>query len=151
MSVLTPEKALRKVQVAAEKIRNDKTASVGTVSLGDVVRQGDVYLVSIGDLPKARVPTTNRQLAPGDSQGSRHVLHGECELYAADKSEVLQMIAKHVSGYAGFDELVGPVFKTLGDVEVSHPEHGNRILPAGEVFAVVYQRAFADEVRRQID
>jgi hypothetical protein len=43
------------------------------------------------------------------------------------------------------------VFRTIGETTVEHPEHGNRVMPAGECFAVVYQRQFGEEVRRQLD
>jgi hypothetical protein len=151
MKNLTPAKAFAQVQSAAEQIRNDETADVGTVSLGDVIRQGDIYVVAIGQLPELRTRTTNRQLAPGTSQGSRHTLAGKCEVYEADKAEVTAMIFKHVRDIELHAELVGPVFKTLGPVTLEHPEHGNRILPADEVFAVYYQRQLAEEVRRQAD
>lgn len=150
---LTPAKAFAKVQSVAEKIKNDETASVGTVSKGDVIRQGDIYLVAIGSLPSTARRITDRQLAPGTSQGSRHVLKGECEVYEADRQEVAvliggAMVPQKVEIHA---ELIGPVFRAVGEVEVDHPEHGNRVLPAGEVFATYYQRQFAEEIRRQAD
>jgi hypothetical protein len=152
MRNLTPDKALVKVREAAEKICNDETAAIGTVSPGDVIRQGDIYIVAIRELPKLSKPIKDRQLAPGTTPGSRHVLVGDCEVYEADKAEVMAELFKVVRGVeiAG-EQLIGPVFKTIGQVEVDHPEHGNRVLPAGECFAVVYQRAFAEEVRRQAD
>lgn len=152
-ATMTAEKAFRKVEKSAEKIRNDETAVVGTVSVGDTVRQGDVYLVCIGGLPKTLTPISNRQLAPGDTQGSRHILEGDCRIYDADKAETMALVQKALAPRTVnlAAPLIGPVFECLGDVEVTHPEHGNRVLPAGEKFAVVYQRAFANEVRRQID
>jgi hypothetical protein len=145
--------ALRRVQEVAERIRNDEVATVGTVSAGDVVRQGDLYLVALAKLPERRQPTTNRQLAPGTSQGSRHVLHGLCEVFIVEPDDVLPLIAAALQP-AAVDlhaELVGPVFRNLEEVTITHPEHGDRVLPAGEVFATIYQRAFADVVRRQLD
>jgi hypothetical protein len=151
MKTMTPDKAFRQVQAAAEKIRNDEPATIGTVSPGDVIRHGDIYIVAIPKLPTLRKSTKNRQLAPGTSQGSRHTLKGDCEIFDADKAEVIADIAKVVKGVELHEPLIGPVFKTIGQVEVEHPEHGNRVLPAGEFFAVVYQRSFGEEIKRQLD
>lgn len=150
MATMTAEKAFRKVEQSAEKIKNDETAIVGTMSKGDVVRQGDLYLVSIGELPKTRREISDRQLAPGDTQGSRHILEGDCVIYDGDKKE-LSVLIEAAIGRTVAGPLIGPVFETVGQVEVTHPEHGNRVLPCGEVVAVVYQRMFAEEVRRQVD
>jgi len=153
MKTLTAQKTLARVQTTAEAIRNDETAEVGTVSVGDVIRQGDLYVVAIEGLPAIVKPIKNRQLAPGTSQGSRHSLIGDCEIFEADKDHVMAIITRALAPKKVelHSVLIGPVFRTIGTVELDHPEHGNRILPAGEVFAVVYQRAFADEVRRQLD
>lgn len=147
------EGAFSQVQETAEKIRNDETATVGTVSAGDVIRQGDLYVVALKGLPSTARPIKDRQLAPGTSQGSRHVLKGDCQVYEADRRQIMTLIggAMVPAKVELHEPLIGPVFETKGEVELDHPEHGNRILPAGEVFAVVYQRAFAEEVRRQVD
>lgn len=148
--VMTAEKAFAEVRKQAERIKNDEPATVGTVSIGDVVRQGDLYLVAIGDLPAKRTPTGERQLAPGNTQGSRHVLAGECEVFTAEPAAIAALVKKS-NGVIIPAPLLGPVFRTVGEVTVEHPEHGHRALPAGECFATVYQRAFADEVRRAQD
>lgn len=152
-ATVTAEKALSKVQRRAERIRNDEIAVVGTVSKGDVIRQGDLYLVALPELPAARTKTCERQLAPGSTQGSQHVLKGECEVFSANQNDVMSLIAEALRPAATelYAELIGPVFRTLGETTVTHPEHGDRVLPAGECFAVVYQRAFAEEVRRTQD
>lgn len=148
---MTAERAFAEVREKAERIKNDEPAVVGTVSAGDVVRQGDLYLVALKRLPEKRKATAERQLAPGTSQGSRHVLAGDCEVFTAEAEDVRGLIAEALPGADVPAQLVGPVFRTKGEVTVTHPEHGHRTLPAGECFAVVYQRAFADEVRRQLD
>lgn len=154
--MLTAENALTQVQEQAERVRNDETAVVGTVSKGDVIRQGDVYLICItGLIDKIALKAIkDRQLAPGTTQGSRHVVQGDCEVYQAeDAGAVIGTVAEALKpSQAGlFPQLIGPIIHARGAVEIDHPEHGNRILPGGEWYAVVYQRAFADEVRRQQD
>jgi hypothetical protein len=46
--------------------------------------------------------------------------------------------------------LDGPILKSANPIEVDHPEHGNVKLPAG-VYGIVYQRQYADELRRVAD
>lgn len=156
----TASQALEQVRAVAEEIRNDETATVGTVSRGDVVRQGDLYVVCITGYTQQLVlkATKRRQLAPGTSQGSRHVLKGTCRIFTVQspRSLALAAIADALAPRKVdlHEELLGPLFETVGEVELDHPEHGNRLLPAGETFAVIYQRAFAQEearVRRQQD
>lgn len=150
MKTVTAAKAFSEVQSQVEKIKNDEVASVGTVSLGDVIRQGDLYIVAIGALPTQKTVRSDRQLAPGVSQGSRHVLDGDCRVFDGDKTQTAALIKK-ANGAATPEELIGPVFQSSGEVTVTHPEHGDRILPGGECFAVVYQRQHAEEIRRQLD
>jgi len=109
--------------------------------------------VALTELPATRKTISDRQLAPGTTQGSRHVLEGECEVFSASAADVMPLIAKamHPATTELHAELMGPVFRTLGEVTVTHPEHGDRVLPTGECFAVVYQRQHAEEVRRQQD
>lgn len=153
MKNLSAEKAFSKIQAAAEKIRNDEPATIGTVSLGDVIRQGDLYLVSIGGLPRTLRRLKSPQLAPGSSRGSRHILVGDFEIFEPEPEHVMALIARAIAPrtFESYVPLVGPVFRTHGQVEVTHPEHGNRLLPGGECFAVIYQRAFGREVRPQLD
>lgn len=153
MKVLTAVNAYLKVQRAAEQIRNDERAVIGTMSIGDVVRQGDLYIVSIGGLPRTWRRLKSPQLAPGHTQGAHHVLLGNFEIYEPDPEHALTLIARALAPrkFESYVPLIGPVFRTLGPVEVDHPEHGNRLLPGGECFAVVYQRAFGVEVRPQAD
>jgi len=150
--ILTAEKALKTVEEVAEKIRSDETETVGTVSPGDVIRQGDLMLVAVKRLPDKRTPRTNRQLVVGASIGSRHVIEGEVELFDV-KPEDSMIVVQEAFGkpLELFAELMGPVFKTVGESILTHPTHGDKILPVGECFAAVHQRQFAEEVRRQLD
>jgi len=150
---LTPTKAFSEIKKVAEQIRNDELQAVGTVSAGDVIRQGDLYLVALGKAAITRGELLkDRQLAPGTTQGSRHCIEGDVDLFrASNASQVAETINRLVKNAAVEPELIGPVFVTDGKCELTHPEHGKFALPAGETFAVVYQRAHADVVRRQMD
>jgi hypothetical protein len=145
----TIERDMKSIGEHAEKIRNDKTEKVSTMSIGDVVRQGDIYITRIASLPNSAKPINDRQLASGTTQGSRHVLKGG-SLYSADASELAKLI-KSASGATIPVELIGPVFVPEADVTIEHPEHGHRILPRECIGAVTYQRAFAGTIRRVQD
>lgn len=137
--MLTATKALKAVQESAEKIKNDAPQRFPeAASVGDVFRQGDVYVELLGAVPSRakRDPQPQAQLAPGTTQGSRHVL---------DSLEGVTMYR-----LASPTVLDGPILDLATERTVTHPEHGNVILPPG-VYGISYQRAFADELRRQAD
>lgn len=151
MATANVQRDITAIRKSAERMDAAKTAAIGAASVGDVVRQGDLYLVCLEALPAGgeRAP---RQLAPGETQGSRHVAAGECVVHRpASAAAVAQLIKTACRGAEVPAELVGPLVECLGETTIEHPEHGHRILPAGSVWAVVYQRAFGEEVRRVQD
>jgi hypothetical protein len=141
------------VRETVESIRNNEPATIAVMSAGDVVRQGDLYLVALDRAPKKAGEHAGRQLAPGDTQGSRHVASGDCEIYSPETSSATNTLARLIPATKGQILFLGPVIKARGPVTIEHPEHGWRSLPAG-VYQVVYQRSFAavdQEIRRQMD
>jgi len=92
------------------------TRVVRKIEAGQFVRQGDVYAVRIKAIPSGLKETQERQLAPGNTQGSRHVLAGQVKVWARDNG----------------DSLTGPVFEVLGkSATLTHPEHAHIDLPTG--------------------
>lgn len=138
MATVTATKAYREVLKHAENIKNDDAQRVETCSPGDAWAQGDVLLVSLEKMPTGctAIDKPELQLAPGTTQGSRHCL------------DSLAGIALY--RLANPTPLDGPVIKAVREFTVTHPEHGDIALPAG-VWGVVYQRQFADELRRVQD
>ena len=143
----TKAKEVSEVQASVVEMRESvegstaadtKTLNAADLKLGNVVRQGDIYLTLISDLPEGKA-SIDMQLAPGESQGSRHILKG-------DVSIVEVKSFKNVNA-----ALIGPAFKCNSAVEVTHPEHGNVILPEGTIWQTTYQQSYADEVRRVQD
>lgn len=114
-----------------------------SMATGEVVRQGDLYLERLTELPRdLGKRTEDRQLAVGQTQGSRHVV---------------DPAPKGLAIYArpeGATALVGPVVSSPKRFRLTHPEHGHFSLPAG-VYQVRYQRDFAkeraEEIRRVAD
>lgn len=137
-------------ELQIERIANDDSKLLESFAVGDVSHQGDIILIAIARLPKSIKPRRNRQLAEGDTQGSRHVLQ-RGEIYDAPAYETAAMIME-ASGCRVDEQYVGPVFvapqaPTADDL--THPEHGNQGFPAGTVCAVVFQRNLDAEEREQ--
>lgn len=105
---------------------------------GDHHWQGDIAIQYINQKP----PTTGKwehgfQLAPGTTQGSRHVLAEN----APGTVDVLKIDGS---------PLDGPIIVARDEFTVTHPEHRNATFPAG-VYRVQYQRQYAEELRRVVD
>ena len=95
---------------------------------GTEIRQGDVYLYPIaapGDMNPSQALGT-RQLAPGTTAGSRHVIEGDACLYARPAGS----------------RLVGPWLEVRTRAVLTHPEHAHISLPPGW-YEVAYQREYA--------
>lgn len=102
----------------------------------DAIRQGDIYITRLDALPKGLKPAKNNQLAPGNTQGSRHVVRADVDVRVLERSG---------------DVLTGPVIDAPNGCYVEHPEHGDIDIQCGGVFSVTYQRAHAEELRRVED
>ena len=102
-------------------------------------QQGDIYLKKLVDIPDGAQPIPpRRQLVPGVSMGSRHCL---------DSLAGVQMFT-----VATPTPLDGPVLVLSQERSITHPKHGDICgLPGGAVMQVIYQRAYATEVRRVVD
>lgn len=131
-------KELEAIQQHAESIRNDAEHRIETMSPGDAWAQGDVGIVCLESLPanSTKIKKPSAQLAPGTTQGSRHCLRS--------------MRGLSLYTIRGATPLDGPVIEAKRGCAIDHPEHGNVVLPPG-VYAIVYQRAYADELRRVQD
>jgi len=140
--MLTATKAFELVQSTANEKKRAKPIRVGSLAPGDEVRQGDVYFVALSEVPSnaAVIRKPNLQLAPGTTQGSRHI--------------VTDATAKNAKFYARHEATVldGPIIEVVSaPVEVSHPEHGHVIFDSPGVYGVHYQRQFAEELKRVQD
>lgn len=164
---------LREAQAQVEKIKNDDPQNFPeAASIGDAVRQGDVYIQLIDDVTSApflfkkTAPSFPMQLAPGNTKGSRHCLeHGRgvtayepCDSgsietvnqlaaqygIAANSPDLRQQLrtaefqarkagtnANKISSVDAFSLLLlaGPIFVLTETNTVTHPEHGDWILP----------------------
>lgn len=111
-------------------------------SIGDFVRQGDLYLI-VSDKPpasyvKAAAKKKSVQLVPGNTEGAKHCLDS---LAAVD--------LYYPSDWPNFDSLDGPCFTTKSEVTVLHPTHGAVTVPKGFTISTRYQREIDVETRRE--
>jgi len=125
--------------------RTAKAEKIGPPSLGDVIRQGDVFLVNV-EYNHNGVSLTEKQIAPGNTQGSRHVMRGQFSYVELGSVEAVHNVLPKVIIPS---ELSGCIINCISECELDHPEHGNKILPANTSWAVVFQRAYLEnEIRR---
>lgn len=125
------------VQTTARAVAKRKTQRFPeAASPGDAVRQGDVYIRMLSRVPKGAVAisTCPTQLADGTTQGSRHCL---------DSTDGVTAFAR-----ARPTEYDGPILRLDRERTLTHPEHGDWVLPPG-VYAIGYQRTIDSEERIQ--
>lgn len=131
-------KAYEDVKSHADSIKNDEAHHIESIDVNDAWAQGDVLIRRIAAVPKKAKPERKPelQLATGTTQGSRHTLDSldGITLYRIDNPNPCE----------------GPVFESDRRFEVKHPEHGDVSLPAG-CYAIEYQQAYAEELRRVAD
>jgi len=130
-----------------EAIINDAPKLHEAFLPGDVTYQGDLILVCIAQLPTSAKRRDNRQLADGNTQGSRHILK-RGDVYDAEKAEIAGLIQAATGKQIGHN-YIGPVFVSPEEPtcdDLWHPDHGNHgFKPAGAVVAVVYARNLDNE------
>lgn len=106
---------------------------------GQHCRQGDVYLLCVASRPSCYAkPTANRQLAPGQSKGSRHIVDGAVAIFTADERQAREAIRSLPGSVSSRLTLPGPCVEATERFTLTHPEHAHHSLPAG-VYVVLYQ------------
>lgn len=142
------EKTMKQITEAAEDIKNDAPAGVA-LAVGDVLRQGDLYVVRVHELPARKTKRKNRQLADGDTQGSRHVLRGKCGLFDVRAGDVDALLKKADRRFDVRDYQVGPAFETTEAITIEHPEHGHRTLTEPGCYISIFQRSLTADEREE--
>lgn len=142
-ATMTAAQSFSRVQESVEKIDRSKPQRFPeAASAGDSFRQGDLYITRLDALPSDIKPLEAKpgqdpaQLAEGTTQGSRHVLD------SLEGVEMYELATKTA--------LDGPILNLAKERTVTHPEHGHVCLPPGS-YAITYQRAYAEELRRVAD
>ncbi|NBU72987.1 MAG: hypothetical protein EBS53_16355 [Bacteroidetes bacterium] len=202
-ATITIDQAISRVDEAVEKVKNDAEQRFpDAASVGDAVRQGDIYIQKIDDVtscPKLyrllQNPQYPMQLAPGNTKGSRHMLEASdgATVYVLNVAEISdpddwqavrdstaalsEEVRALAATIAGTDEekenglirwsspasivadqiadalgFCGPIFNLTKEGKVSHPEHGDWVLPPGS-YRITFQRTVASDrsIRRVLD
>jgi len=121
--------AIGKVEEAA-KVARPEVRRVERMAISEAARQGDIYLVRIPATAPKGAKREDHQLAPGTTQGSRHVATGDVEVFEASGVPKGSQIDERA--------LLGPVIVASGRCLVTHPEHAHVDLPPGH-YQVVHQ------------
>ena len=125
------QKIIEKIQAAARSSTTE-TRFIRTMDKGEIAHQGDVYLVRINDCVDRGVETSNHQLAPGTTKGSRHVVVGDVQVFESIER----------------NELLGPIVVARSRFRLTHPEHAEHSLPSG-TYQVGYQLDYQTRSRVQ--
>lgn len=115
-----------------ERLAKEKAVAemrvVEAIAVGKVVRQGDIYIHRVNDDHVRGAQTEGRQLAMGQSTGSRHVAEAPAQVFEGIKAPE----------WCAFRIFLGPVIEAKDRFVVTHPEHAHVSLPAG-VYQVTHQ------------
>ena len=107
-------------------ITKKKKIVVESIKINQYIRQGDVYIRRIEKITGIK-KISNRQLAPGLTKGSRHMVDDSVDLF---------------DGFIPLNEspnfTFGPQIKAKKSFKITHPEHADFTLPAGN-YQVSYQ------------
>ncbi len=134
-------------KVAAMAAKSDRVRVVEkhVVSSTEVfeIRQGDVMLYMCEPFSDDELDswerTTDMQLAPGSSKGSRHIMEdpSKVEIYITPRSRV--------------EPLVGPRLRVLERTLLTHPDHNLVSLPAGDYYIRFQRDLEREEIERLAD
>ena len=136
---ITTEAALKRIQESARHMPEVRVIS--DMKIGEVARQGDIYIERISSIRGKGASVKSRQLAPGTTKGSRHIV---------DESPAVTLWASSPSldNKAAFQ--VGPAIEAKGDFSITHPEHAWLKFAVGNgvhYFQVWFQADYARKER----
>jgi len=138
---ITTETATRQIQEAAKHLPEVRV--ITAMKIGEVVRQGDIYIERVPDIASKGKAVKSRQLAPGTTKGSRHIVD-------ESPSVTLWESKPRLDNKAAFQ--VGPAIEAKGDFSITHPEHAWIKFVVGKetrFFQVWFQSDYARKERAQ--
>lgn len=151
MATITRKRRSAKPPAAESLVNNaPRLFTEADFPVGSVSHQGDLILVRITALPAGAKRRKSRQLAEGQTMGSRHVVERGA-VYQCAAADVAAAI-KSAAGCEVAAQYIGPVFVSPAsptEHDLDHPEHGHQGFPPGAVMACVYQRNLDAEQREQ--
>jgi hypothetical protein len=133
MQTMTPLAAHEEIAKAA-KAPLVEHRQIAAMKVGQFARQGDVYIERIASVNADWKVSADRQLAPGTSPGSRHVVTAGPVLRVSPTVNPRETSKRGV-------RLLGPQIHAEHGFTVTHPEHAHLCMPPGD-YQVSYQLDF---------
>ena len=119
---MTTQEVFAKITEDATFKARGEDRIVPEMKIGQYVRQGDIYITKVAANHPRGAATQDRQLAQGESRGSRHIAEAPAKIFAGSKAPSTAMNDK---------VFLGPCVESASDFRISHPEHAHVILTAG--------------------
>lgn len=141
--VSTIEKTMTRMQSHLESVCPGEAFTLSDAAdVGDGVWQGDLGIEIVAAVPDEYVQVKNpmaadKQLVPGNTQGSRHCL------------DSLRGVTIYRPAKWDAESLQGPCLVLAQARTITHPTHGDVIIPAGRTVLCRYQREFDAEQKRE--
>jgi hypothetical protein len=101
---------------------------VERMEIGQVVRQGDIYIHRVADSHPRGKRLESHQLAIGETTGSRHTVEAHAEVYEGTT----------LPDYCSPGTFLGPLVTAKERTLYPHPEHAHYSLPRG-TYQVTHQ------------
>jgi len=121
------------IQHFAQNLSVPETRSIPECGINQGIRQGDVYAIRIDNFKKADYKiSSERQLAPGTTQGSRHTVDESVEVWVPENNQYDVKLTEN-----GFTCL-GPVVVAKNRWNLMHPQHAHFDMPEG-TYQISYQ------------
>lgn len=146
MQTLSMVKTLDLIEAAAATADQAVRMVPDDCPMGGVLRQGDVLYVRVpaGFAHGHALPKAERQVVPGQTQGSRHTVGPNARLYEGTTQPAVRR--RDGTMVALVEAFLGACVETPVREIASHPEHAHLSLPAG-VWQVVQQRDLRTQQR----
>lgn len=134
----TAVEVFTEIEVKAKECAITEIRDGRGMEIGQVGRQGDIYVVRVpNDWPRGK-RIENRQMAIGNTQGARHIAAGEVELYEGVKAPPCIKFVDE--GGREIAPLLGPCIVVKDDSFTgTHPEHAHFWLSSGTTNQIVHQ------------
>ncbi len=134
--ILTAE-IYNKLEEKAKEIKVEGLRKTLNMKIGQVDRQGDIYIHRVEDNHPHGDELKTKQLAIGESQGSRHIAGAKFKVYQGT-SHPKWVDNKH---------FLGPcIVLDEGFEMITHPEHANFALSAG-TYQITHQMDLRTQTR----
>jgi hypothetical protein len=150
MNITKPKTALEsfeRIRENAKRMPTPRDCSI--LQVGDVCRQGDVYILRVGaksGIASLGAVIESRQLAPGHSNGSRHIV-AESPKVAIRKASVDLAKLEKAYGIRLVDLQVGPAIEAKEEWSLTHPTHPFCNQFPADIYLTIYQIDFATKQR----